>query len=493
MKSILFYIDLILHHYTKTMWWWKQQIHISWLIAVASAFFVVGVALALVYKVHSIVGVIGFIVMVLGWWVARVYILPVTALASLALGNGYGGAHIAERSRYDQFIGSYVTVRGRIREDPSRSSSGSISLQLDSVQVNDIPMPGAVFVSVRSVRDIKRSDTVEVKGQVRSGFANFPISISAPNLSRVIRSPTADIGRVVRDWFADKVRQVIPEPQASLGIGYLTGQKSALPPDLSDALKIAGLTHIVVASGYNLTILVQLARKLFLRVSKYASAVSSLVMIGAFMGVTGLSPSMTRAGLVSSMSLAAWYYGHAFHPLILLPLAAAITIAFQPSYVWGDLGWQLSFAAFAGVMIVAPLLQAYFFGDAEPSTIRQILGETIAAHAVTVPVIALSFGVVSNVAIIANLLVVPFVPLAMLLTFICGIGVIASIPFIHLIAAPTSWLLEYMVNVAYTVAEIPWAQSELNIEGYLWGVYTLLLALACVYMYRKTNYNFRGT
>lgn len=475
------------------MWWWKQNVHISWLIALSCALFVVGVAGALVVRVHFVVGLLGFIIILVGWAVARVYMLPVVAVASFCLGGSYGSAHIAERSRYEQFLGNIVTIKGRVREDPSRSASGATSLQLGAVSINSTPMPGAVFVSARSARDVKRGDVVEVRGLAREGFANFPISLNATGLTRVIRSPMADVGRVVRDWFADKVRQVIKEPQASLGIGYLTGQKSALPPDLSEALKIAGLTHIVVASGYNLTILVQLARRLFLRISKYTSAVSSSAMILSFMAITGLSPSMTRAGLVSGMSLAAWYYGHTFHPLVLLPIAAAMTVAAQPSYAWGDLGWQLSFAAFAGVMIVAPLFQAYFFGKARPSNLRQILGETIAAHAVTVPIIALSFGVISNVAIIANLLVVPLVPLAMLLTFVCGIGVIVSAPFIELLAAPTSWLLEYMVQVARMVADIPWAQSELIIPPYAWLGYAALLAATCLYMYKRSDYNFRDT
>ena len=214
-------------------------------------------------------------------------------------------------------------------------------------------------------------------------------------------------------------------------------------------------------------------------------------MVLAFMLITGLSPSMTRAGLVSSMSLLTWYYGHAFHPFVLLPLAAAITVVFQPSYVWGDLGWQLSFSAFAGVMIVSPLLQAYFFGAKEPGVLRQILGETIAAHLVTTPIIALSFGTVSHVAIVANLLVVPLVPLAMLLTFICGMGVLVGLPFISWVALPTSWLLGYMTQVATFVSDIPWAQTTLALGPLVWLGYALALVAGCVWMWRQTRFNFR--
>ena len=474
------------------MWRIQGKVHASWIIALASICFVAGVALALVVRVPFWLVVVSTIFFAGGFVIRHVWIIPLTGIAALLIGIGYGSAHYTERSTYSRWFGRTVEVSGRIKEDPSKSSSGSLSLQLDTVSVDAASQAGSIFASVRGFNDVKRGDIITGTAMVREGFANFPAKASFIKVKAVTRAEYGDVGRVVRDWFADKVRMLIPEPQASLGIGFLTGQKSALPEELSESLKIAGLTHIVVASGYNLTILVRMARKLLLKVSKYLSLVSSSLMVVSFMAITGLSPSMTRAGLVSGMSLLSWYYGHVFHPFILLPLAAAITVALQPSYVWGDLGWQLSFSAFAGVMIVGPLLQAYFFGNKEPGVFRQILGETIAAHIVTVPVIALSFGTMSNVAIIANILVVPLVPLAMLLTFICGMGAIFTLPFIECVALPTTWLLGYMTSVASFVSELSWAQTQLDVAPLLWAGYVAVLGAGCWWMWRKTHYDFRS-
>ena len=470
-------------------WWYRQKVHSSWGIAVLCAAFVVGVWLALMLRVPTWIGVAALPCTFGLFWHLRVYILPLLMLGGLCIGLGYGSAALGERDAYDDYIGHNVQLSGRVKEDPSRSGTG-LSIQLDSVRIQENSLPGSVLVSLPSA-DIKRGDIVAVESVVKPGFGSFPASMSRASVITIVRPTPGDVGRVVRDWFADKVRVSIKEPQASLGIGFLTGQKSALPDDLSDALKVAGLTHIVVASGYNLTILVRMARRLFIKFSKYLSALSSGVMITLFMAVTGLSPSMTRAGLVSGLSLLAWYYGHRFHPLILLPFAAGITVALQPSYVWGDLGWQLSFAAFAGVMIVAPLLQRYFYGEKEPGVLRQIVGETISAHVVTVPIIAAGFGVMSNVAVIANVLVVPLVPLAMLLTFITGIWTIVGLPFVWIIATPTSWLLEYMTSVASYVSELSWAQSEIEVEPWVWGVYVVVIILACIWMTRATRYDLR--
>ena len=470
-------------------WWFRQYVHSSWGIAVLCATFVVGVWLALLLRVPTWIGVAVLPLLILCFWHLRVYILPVVASIGLCVGLGYGSAALGERDAYSVYIGQMVELSGKVKEDPNKSSSG-LSLQLDTVTIEGQQLPGSVLVSLES-KDIKRGDIVTVRSVLKPGFGSFPASMSRATIVSIVRPVPGDVGRVVRDWFADKIRMNISEPQASLGIGFLTGQKSALPDELSDALKIAGLTHIVVASGYNLTILVRMARRLFVRFSKYLSALSSGVMITMFMAVTGLSPSMTRAGLVSGLSLLAWYYGYRFHPLILLPFAAAITVALQPSYVWGDLGWQLSFAAFAGVMIVAPLLQRYFYGEKEPGVLRQILGETIAAHIVTVPIIAIGFGVISNVAVIANVLVVTLVPLAMLLTFISGVWTIIGLPLVWLIATPTSWLLTYMTSVATFVSELSWAQSEIQLELWAWGMYVLVVMLACVWMTRATKYDLR--
>lgn len=469
------------------MWRLKMQIHSSWSIALGCAGFVLGVALALVAFLEWWYGVIALIGIGVYFYFRVVLLLPMLLASSVIVGLGFGSAHMGTRTLYEGWLGTPVVLQGRVKEDPSRAASGATSLQLDSVVVNDIAAPGSVYVSIRGSPVPKRGDVVTLKGIVKEGFGSFPASIGAASVVSVIRPIPGDVGRFVRDWFADKVRRYIPEPQASLGIGFLTGQKSDLPDELSEAMKVAGLTHIVVASGYNLTILVSMARKLFLKVSKFLSAASAGTMILLSIGITGLSPSMTRAGLVSGMSLLAWYYGRAFHPFVLLSIAAAATVLFQPSFVWGDLGWQLSFAAFVGVMFVAPLLQRYFFGDTEPGVLRQIMGETIAAHLVTLPIIALSFGTVSHVAIIANMLVVPLVPLAMLLTFIVGLLSIAHLSFVSFIAEPTRWLLGYMVEVARFVSQIEWAQSHIDVPAWVWLVYSSIMAMVCVWMARATR------
>lgn len=474
------------------LWRLRQPVHVSWVIALGCSFFLIGVWAAQYVALSSWWLVVAGICAGVGFWRRQVSTLVVIALAGMIAGVCYGSTVSKGLEIYQPLIGGQMQLTGNVKEDPSLTAKNLQVLQLDHVRYKGSDMPGSVWVSVLGHADIKRGDITIVSGKTTPGFGTFAMTIFTAKIISIQHPQPGDIGRVVRDWFADAVRKGIPEPQASLGIGYLTGQKSALPKDLATALQIAGLSHIVVASGYNLTILVRLARRAFIKLSKFLSVFASGIMIASFVAMTGLSPSMTRAGLVASLSLLTWYYGRQFHPFVLLPFAAAITVLWQPSYAWGDLGWQLSFAAFAAVMVVGPLLQRYFFGEGEPGMIRQVLGETVAAHIVTIPIVVPAFGLVSNVAIPANILIVPLVPLAMLLTFIVGVMALAVPSIVEFVSYPATWLLQYMTFTAQYLAELPWAQTAFVPAGWLIAAYIGVLVAACVYMQRTTGFSLRG-
>lgn len=472
----------------------KRHLHVSWLIALGCLAFVIGVWGTLYLPLNYWwIALIGCGLVGIALWLKRIYLIPILIIGGVLIGLWHGSISHNELKIYKPLIGTQVTMTGTVKEDPTLNDKNKLVLQLDKIIIAKHELPGSMWTSVSPNKEIKRGDEVTLEGKMMPGFGTFAAILYNARVMGLNHPQPGDIGRVVRDWFAEQIRQAIPEPQASLGIGFLTGQKSALPGDLAEALQIAGLSHIVVASGYNLTILVRLSRRLFMRISKFVAAAGSAMMIAGFVAMTGLSPSMTRAGLVSGLSLLAWYYGRGFHPFVLLPFAAAITVAVQPSYAWGDMGWQLSFSAFAAVMIVTPLLQRFFFGETEPSTVRQVLGETVGAHLVTLPIVALAFGVISNVAIPANLLIVPFVPLAMLLTFISGLAAIIAPGGAELVGMPASWLLGYMTHVAEFLAELPWAQTALEIPWWAVPTYYLVMVAGCIYMQRVTGFKLRET
>ena len=470
-----------------------REVHISWLVAGWCLGVVIGVisSMNLPYGLFSGIGwlLVGILLLVPIIKNQRMWMVAIVLISGIFIGLWRGGVGQIGLDYYQQIIGSQVEISGKVTEDPDIDKRNQTVLRLDNVVMNGRELPGKIWVVLVKNDVIRRSDIVTVKGKMTDGFGAFAGSIYRAEIVNVERPVPGDVAVGMRDWFAERVRGEVPEPQADLGLGFLLGMRRALPPELGEALKIAGLTHVIVASGYNLTILVRLSRRLFVKSSKYLSMLSSVAMILAFMAVTGFSPSMSRAGLVAGFSLAAWYYGRKIHPFVLLPFSAAITLLINPQFGWNDLGWQLSFMSFMGVIILAPLLQKYFFGDKEPGSFRQILGETLSAQIMTLPLIVLTFGLLSNVALIANMLILPFVPMAMLLTFL--VGIFAGVPIVaDLLAKLAEWLLGYMIWVADWLANQSWAQMEVQISGFSAVIMYMVLGLAIFYMARKTKFKF---
>ena len=174
-----------------------------------------------------------------------------------------------------------------------------------------------------------------VRGLLGTGFGNTAASMFHAEIVDATRPYPGDMGRRLRDWFGSGVKRSMPPEDASLAMGFLVGQKITVDETLMDQLRTVGLIHAVVASGYHLTVLVGVVRRIFLRVSKYLSTLMSAFMIGGFIMVTGFSPSMSRAGLVSGLSLWAWYYGRVVHPIVLLSFAPPISHV--PSAIFGRL------------------------------------------------------------------------------------------------------------------------------------------------------------
>lgn len=422
----------------------------------------------------------------------------IVLLAGAGIGIWRGGTMQVSLRDYESLIGHSVSLSGTVSEDTSHGPKGDTRAQLTHVNINGKDLPGKVWVSMTSdvSEPVRRGDRLGLTGKLSDGFGNLPATM--PRATLVTFAPTSqqDYALRFRDWFATGIRHAIPEPAASLGSGFLLGQHSDLPGSLEGELRTVGLTHAVVASGSNLTILVGFTRRLFKRTSKYTATVLGASMTLGFILLTGFSPSMTRAGLVTGLSLLAWYYGRRIHPFVLLPLAAGITLLYDPSYIWGDIGWYLSFSAFAGVLVLAPLIQHYFWGpDFKPNLMLEILIGTTAAQLATLPVILYAFGTLSPYALPANMLVLPFIPLAMALTFVAGIaGLALPGPVAGIIGTPAGLIMDYMLRVIHWVAALPSAQMTASTGPPILAGLCTALVLCCLYMQRRTRHRFnQGT
>lgn len=349
----------------------------------------------------------------------------------------------------------------RILEDPDHKSNDEVSLRGEVEEISNKKSRGKIFVNIKTQKKLRRSDKILVKGKISKGFGDFSVSLKRGKLVKII--PQSDLVRDLRDSFADGIRKFIPSPEVDLGLGYLLGQKNSLPEQLTKALTITALTHIVVASGYNLTVLASAAQKVLNRFSRKIALFLALLLVFGFVLIVGFTPSMTRAGIVSAIGLLLWYFGRRTHSYFLIILVAAITVIISPANLL-NLGWQLSFASFFGVLIVSPLLQEYFFENSQKiNATLKLFFETFSAQIVTLPLIIFNFGAVSMVSIIANMLVLPFVPIAMLFVFLTGISSLFS-PLAQFFGFISDLILKYSIFIIDWFSKIKGAQIEFKMD-----------------------------
>ena len=268
----------------------------------------------------------------------------------------------------------------------------------------------------------------------------------------------------VRNWFSTRIKKLIPEPEVNLGMSYLLGMKSGLPDDLSENLRIVGLVHIVVASGAHLSILVEIAKKIFGKISRMASLIFSLIFILFFMAMVGWTPSILRAGVMAILTLVTWFVGRKISPIRMIITVMAGTLLINPMFVI-NLGWLLSFASFGGIMILGPILTRYFYGEKKPGFIGETVITTLSATLMTLPITLYYYGTISLISVVANLLILPTLSYAMGLVFLAG--VVSGMPFIEtMVAFVAQKLLEFHIlvvnffgSMGYFLIKIPEGQS----------------------------------
>jgi competence protein ComEC len=474
--------------------WWKEKIHTSWFIAWISVAILIGIATApdvngfFMDPTWAVIGLALFSAVIIK---RTRYMIGLAIIAGLLLGLCRGSAAHASLAAYKPYIGKHLTLSGHVSEDTSYGPKGDLRFRLDNVRIKNQQLAGTIWVSTAESIDIKRGDSVSITGMLGEGFGNIPASMYRANVDSIERPNPGDIGRRVRDWFGTGVDRAMPADDANFAMALLVGQKLTISETLNNQLRTVGLIHAVVASGTQLTILVGVARRLFKKLSKYLATLMSGSMIIGFMLITGFSPSMSRAGLVSGLSVAAWYYGRVIHPLVLLPFAAAITALFNPAYIWGDVGWYLSFVSFTGVILLAPLINAYFWGDTRPGILQEILVMTFAAQITTLPLVIHVFGYFSVYALLANLLVVPLIPFTMLLTFIAGIIGLVIPTLADWFGMPVSLILQYMTTTVGWIAHLPNAKTELSFSIPLVVLSYVGLVILAIVLWKVTDFNFR--
>lgn len=279
----------------------------------------------------------------------------------------------------------------------------------------------------------------------------------------------------------------LAEPQASVLQGILLGDRSGISTALEDAFNRTGTSHILVISGYNLTIVAALFGGLGRRATwPWRRTLSVLAGITAYTLLVGAGPSVVRAALMAGVVILGRALRRPAHPLNSLALAALTMTAFNPLALW-DRGFLLSLAATLGLVLYAGPLQeriSAWLAQHAPAgpiraagdTINAVLAPTLAAQSLSLPLLVLWFGQLSPVTLLANTLVLPAQPPLMISGGLATLAAMIWLPLGRLLAGIPWVLLTWTVDSVATLAQLPYAVIPLAPPlGLVWAYYALIL------------------
>jgi competence protein ComEC len=387
-----------------------------------------------------------------------------------ALRFEFANSQFGVSSLIDQ-VGQEVVLQGVVNAEPERQES---SQRLHVKTSEDL-----VLVSVDRYQNISYGDMVEVKGVLKvpesfetdlgrvfdyAGYlkakgVEYRVSFATVEVLQSGQgNPVISVILTGKRMFMDKVESLLPEPAAGLGEGLLLGVKQALGTELETAFRQTGIIHIVVLSGYNVMLVVVFIMYVLGQFfAPKPRAVVGIIAIIAFALLVGLSATVVRASLMVSLLLIMQATGRSYLVLRGLVLAGAIMVVHNPFLLVHDIGFQLSFLATLGLILIAPHLERYLTLIPNFAGARTFLVATISTQIAVSPLLLYQMGELSVVSVLVNVLVLPMVPVAMLLTFATGIVGFIMPALSPLLVYPTVFSLHYIIEIAHFFSSVPFA------------------------------------
>jgi competence protein ComEC len=272
----------------------------------------------------------------------------------------------------------------------------------------------------------------------------------------------------VRDRSEAALGRGVPPREAALARGFVLGEDEEIDSATGEDFRRAGLAHLLAVSGQNVALLALLAMPLLaaLGLPLRTRLVWLLGLIAAYVPLAGAGPSIQRAAIMGGLSVLATLSGRRASRFYALGAAAVVLLALEPG-IAADVGWQLSFAAVLGILLLASRLRAAIASRIGERGWRRALADgvamTIAATLATAPLIAFHFEAVSTTTLFANLLALPAVAPAMWLGMLtAAAGQVPGLP-VEPLGDVNALLLAYIAQVAAWCGRPSWAYLHVHL------------------------------
>ncbi len=354
----------------------------------------------------------------------------------------------------------------------------------------------------RGYQELKVGDTVKVSGVLElpetfSENFNYPKFLESKDILFNLKIHSLDILKKgsglyrtlqeVKNTLSESFYKILDFDNAALASGIMLGEKQALLPDTQDVFKKSGLMHIVVLSGYNISMIATGVFYALFFLSRGLRAFFAIIIVSIFVIMVGADTPALRAGFMGALAFFAIAVRRPRESLHFLFLSFMTLTLLRPFAVLYDPGFQMSFVVTLAIILFAQKLGIVFINLNLPKALSELLSTTIVALLSVSPLLAYYMSQVSLSAFFANILVLPLVPLAMFFVFATFLSYWLFVPASVLFAAVANFLLSVIYSLAKFFASSSLAAIHLQLSApYLFLLYLALLFYALyIYMEEK--------
>lgn len=324
-----------------------------------------------------------------------------------------------------------------------------------------------VLLRIPLFPEIYYGDKILVSGKLKKLLLNSKRSIFTiiyPRLESDFREKSLPLAMIfsVRQKIIQNFKSNLDPVSSSLLLGIVFGIKDNLSKDFAKQIQITGVTHVIAASGMNVTIVSGFIFYFFTMLFKRQIAILlSIFAIIIYTALAGFQASIIRAAIMGIIVFSSQILGRAQYGLLTLLITAFIMLFIFPQFLI-DTGFQLSFSATFGLLYIPQILKRF------QNDFTEVFITTISAQIATLPILITNFGNYSIFSIITNALVLWTVPILMILgSFAAIFGLIFS-PFAKaflLLCLPFLLYFEKIVSFfasfgsTFNFSNIPWQFS----------------------------------
>lgn len=399
-----------------------------------------------------------------------------------------------------------TTFQGLVIKEPDRRANHvKLTVEAPVVGIHESPLlRGRVLVNSYLYPEYQYGDLLEITCRLKTPepvedfaydkyLAKFKIySLCYQPKIKLIEKNRGNrlYGKILqlKNKLAKIIDSSLPIPHSALLKAILLGQKKEIPQDLLNKFSRVGISHIIAISGMHITIITAILFNFFLaigirrKISFYLIAASLIL----FVTMIGFPASAVRASIMGIINLLAMQVGRLNKSSWSLILTATIMLAINPLLLFYDVGFQLSFMAVLGIMKLSNKIEIIWqrLKLKIPTTlgIRESLTMTLAAQITTLPLIIYHFGQASLISPLANILILPLLPIIMILGFSFTLVGLISLSLTRVLFWFEWLILSYLIKVVEIFTSWQWtAVTELKVGWWFLIIcYLLFPAYVCL-------------